>query len=83
MAIVSVGTSSTTLLAANDNKQIILSNRGSNTVWCEFGETAVVGSGFPIDAGDKIIVVPHSGLTKLDLNAIAENDATNVSSYGY
>ena len=56
MAVVSVLTSSTTLLAAAEYKQIVISNRGANTVWCEFGATAVVDSGFPIDANDKIII---------------------------
>ena len=83
MAIVSVLTSSTTLLAAAEYKQIVLSNRGSNTVWCNFGATAVVGSGFPIDANDKIIIANHTGISKEDLNAISETSATNVSSYGF
>jgi hypothetical protein len=82
MAVVTVATSSTTLLAANKYRQITLSNRGTSVVWCEFATTAVVGSGFPLDAGDKIVIVTHNDIDDLVLSAIAVGSSSDVSSYG-
>jgi len=84
MAIVSVGTSSTTLLAAGDFQQITLSHRGlnANTIWYQYGGTAVVGTGIPLDENDKIVIATTSKISGLDLVAIAETGATDVSSYG-
>ena len=85
MAIVSVLTSSTTLLAAGGFSQITLSHRGlnSNTIWYQYGGTAVVGTGTPLDEGDKIVIATTSKISGEDLVAIAETGATNVSSHGY
>ena len=82
MAVVSVAATSTLLLAKNNYQQVILSNRGTTTVWCEFTETAVVDSGFPLDGGDKIIIATTGTTTNLDLNAISESGNVDVSSYG-
>ena len=44
---VSIGLASTLLLEAGGKRGIYLSNRGENTVWLKFGESAVVGEGIP------------------------------------
>lgn len=82
MAVVSVGASSTLLLASSKYTQIILSNRGTTTVWCEFTGTAVVDSGFPLDGNDKIIITLTTKNADLDLYAISESGNVDISSYG-
>ena len=83
MPIIPINTASTPVLPANrvSGKKVILSNRGANTIWCTQANTAVVGEGFPIDAGDKIILDRNSNELTGELNAIAEGAATNLSVY--
>ena len=81
MAIVSVATSNTSLLAAGTRSKIMLDNRGANTIWCIFDATATVNAGFPLDSGDKLTLEVHESDINGALNAIAETGATNLSVY--
>lgn len=77
---VNVATSATTLLAADNQLQVVsLTNRGSYPVWiCHSGQTPVVGSGFYLPAGATLsftgAVVPQQGL-----KAIADGGTSAVA----
>ena len=89
--IVNVGTTSTSLLGAEVRKSIMLANRGSVTVWCRFHSgadagsastaAAVVDEGFPLDAGDKLVLEDNQGSIHHPLLAIAESGTADISVY--
>ena len=72
MAIVSVLTSSTVLLATTRRTKIILSNEGA---------TAVVNEGFKLPSGGERTLDANKLDISEALNAIAETGATSVSVY--
>jgi len=81
MAIVSVLTSNTSLLTAENRSKIFLDNRGSNTIWCIFDATAALNTGFPLDTGQSMVIEVNENDINGTLNAIAETGATNLSVY--
>jgi len=87
MSIENVGITSQEILpkvtSGSKRKQIFLSNREVNTIWIIAGATAVVGEGIPIDQGVNLALGEILSQDKLNLqiNAIAETSATDLSVY--
>jgi hypothetical protein len=85
MAIVTVSSStSTQVLAKGKRKRVILSNRGSNTIWFNYDGAGAVNTGFPLDQGQNIVLEKQpndisSDLEENDLYALAETANTDVS----
>ena len=87
MSVVAVQVTSTALLvkatSTTKRKQVILSNRGANTVWIIVGEAAVDEEGIPLDTGVSVGLSELLSQDKLNLaiNAIAPAGITDVSVY--
>lgn len=60
---VSVGTSSTLVIAANaSRRQLLLSNQGLQTIYITFGATAVLATGFPLPSLGGIFLDTYTGV---------------------
>lgn len=68
---VTVTTSSTQLLAANeDRRACIISNIGIQDIYIAIGNTAVVSAGLPLPKGEQIVLGDTSEPTTEAINAI-------------
>ena len=87
MSVVQVLVTTTQLLAkvtsGQKRKQIIVSNRGANTVWIIAGTPAVDEEGIPLDSGVSFGLSEILTEDKLNqqINAIAPDGTTGVSVY--
>lgn len=66
---VTVGTTSTQILAANDNRTCFyIKNNGTGTVYISFSSTATLSDSYPLAAGEELFCDHYTG----EVSGIAE-----------
>jgi len=77
---VNIGTSSTQLLDANDNRRFcVLSNIGNRDAFIAVGQTAIVNQGFVLTKGSQIFIGLEAEAPKEAINAIVGAASTDIA----